>query len=106
MADARENRRIGNLVTVEVQDRQHGAIPHGIDELVRMPRRGERSRLGLAIADYAGHDQIWIVEHGAIRMREAVAEFTALVNRAGRFGRHMGADMPRKRELLEELLHA
>ena len=50
MRDARENRRIGDLVAVEVQDWQHGAVAHGIEELVRVPARGERPGLGFAVA--------------------------------------------------------
>src|SRR5262249_24474461 len=37
VADARRYGRVGDLVAVETQDRQHGAIVHGIEKLVRMP---------------------------------------------------------------------
>ena len=62
VADAREDRRVGDLVAVEVQDRQHRAVAHRVEELVRVPRRRERPGLGLAVADDAGDDQVGVVE--------------------------------------------
>ena len=70
-----------------------------------MPRRGERPGLRLAVADDAGDDQIGVVERHAVGMREAVAKLAAFVDRAWRFWRDVTADVSRKGELLEELLH-
>ena len=47
----REHRRIGDLVAVEVQDRQHRAVARRIEKLVGMPGGGERAGFGLAVAD-------------------------------------------------------
>jgi len=63
VGDASEEGRIGNLVAVEMQNRQHRAVGYWIEKLVRMPGGGQRTRLRLAIADDAGHDEIGIVEH-------------------------------------------
>ena len=84
---------IGDLVAVQVEDRQHRAVADRIDELVGMPGRGERTGLGLAIAHHAGDDQIGIVERSAVGVRHAVAELAALVNRARRLRRHVAADV-------------
>ena len=70
-----------------------------------MPRRRERTGLGLAVTDHAGDDEVGVVERHAVRMREAVAELAALVNGARRFRRDVAPDMAREGELLEELLH-
>ena len=70
-ADAAEHGRIGDLVAVEMQDRQHRAVMRRIEELVGMPGSGERTGFGLAVADHAGDDQIRIVECRAIGMRPA-----------------------------------
>jgi hypothetical protein len=62
VADAREDGRIGDLVAVEVEDRQHGAVADRIDELVGMPGGGERPGLRLAVADHARDDELGVVE--------------------------------------------
>ena len=96
--------RVGDLVPVEVQDRQHGAVRRGIEELVGMPRRGERSGLRLAVADDAGDDEIRIVEDGAERVAERVAQLATLVDRPRALGRRVAGDPSRERELETELL--
>jgi hypothetical protein len=47
LGDPGHHRRVGDLVAVEVQDRQHGAVVDRVDELVRLPRPGQRAGLGL-----------------------------------------------------------
>ena len=37
MLDAGEHGRVADLVAVQVQDRQHGAVGHRIEELVGLP---------------------------------------------------------------------
>ena len=105
MTDPRQHCRIGDLVAVEVQDWQHGAVAHRVEELVGMPARRERTRLCLAIADDCGDDEVGVVEGGAKGVRKRVAELTALVDGAGRLGRDMARNPARKRELGEEPLH-
>ena len=61
--------RAGDFVAVEVQDGQHGAVMHRVQELVGMPAGGHRASLGFAVADDASDDQGRIVEGGAIGMR-------------------------------------
>ena len=68
--DSRKHGRIGNLVTIQMQDRQHGAIGRRIEEFVRMPGRRQWPRLRLAVTDHASDDQFRIVERGAKRMAE------------------------------------
>src|SRR5919198_315629 len=106
LGDAGEDRRVCDLVAIQVQDRQHGAVGTRIQELGRMPARGERARLGLSVADNAGDDQVGVVECSAERMRERVAELAAFVDRAGRLGRGVARDSARKRELAEQLPQA
>ena len=103
--NAREHGRIGDLVAVEMQDRQHRAVAHGIEELVRMPARRQRPGLGLAVADDAGDDQVGIVERRAVGVRQRVAELAALVDRARRLRRDVARDAAGEGELGEEPLH-
>ena len=83
VADPGKNCGIGDLVAVEMKDRQHRAVRCRVEKLVRMPAGRERPRFGLAITDNAGNDQIGVVEGCSISVREGVAEFAALVDRTG-----------------------
>ena len=102
VADPCEHRRVGDLVPVQVQDRQHRAVAGRIEELVRMPAGGERAGLRLAVADDAADEQIWIVECCAVRVSERVAELASLVDRTGSLGRDVRRDPAGERELAEQ----
>ena len=99
--DAGENSRVGDLVAIQMQDRQHRAIGDRIEELVGMPCGGQRASLRFAIADDAGDDQIGIVEHRAEGMAERIAQLAALVDRARALRRSMAGNAAGKRELDE-----
>ena len=106
VADAGEDRGIGDLVAVEVKDRQNDAVGQRIQKFVRVPTRRQRSCLRLAIPDDASDDQVGVVESGAVGVREGIAEFASLVHRARRLRRHVAGNSTGKRELRKEALHA
>ena len=106
VADAREDGRVGDLVAVEVQNRQHRTVADRIDEFVRMPGGGERPGLGFAVAHHAGDDQLGIVQAGAIGMGQAVAELATLVDGTGGFRGDVRTDVAGKGKLFEELAQA
>ena len=85
-----EHRRARDLVAVEVQDRQHGAVAGGVEEAHALPRALERPGLGLAVADDAGDQQVGVVERRAEGVHERVAELAALVDRARAWARSRG----------------
>lgn len=103
VAHPAEHGRIGNLVAVEMQDRQHRAVMRRIEEFVGVPGRGERAGLGLAVTDDTGDDQVGIVEGRAIGMHQRVTELTAFVDRARRFRRRVARDAAGEGELPEQL---
>jgi len=103
--NAREHRRIGDLVAVEMQDREHRAVAHRIEELVGVPARRHRAGFGLAVADHAGDDQVRIVEGRAVGVRHRIAELAALVDGARRLRRNVARNAAGERELGEEALH-
>src|ERR1700756_4255225 len=70
-----------------------------------MPARGQGPGFGLAVADDAGHDQVGVVKGGAVRVRDSVPEFPALVYGAWCFWGHVAWNAARERELREEALH-
>jgi hypothetical protein len=63
-----------------------------------MPRRGQRSRFGLAIAD----DEIGIVEYRPKRVAERITQLAALVDRARALRRCVAWNSSGKRELNKE----
>src|SRR5450756_652173 len=101
--DAGKESRVGNLVAVEMQDRQHRAVGYWIEKLGRMPCGGQRTRLRLAVADDAGDDEIGIVEHRPKRMAERIAQLAALVDRARALRRCVAWNAPGKRKLNKQL---
>ena len=103
MLDAGQDGGVGNLVAVEVQDRQHRAVGGRIEELVGMPGGGQRSGFRLAVADDAGDDEIGIIQHGPERMAERIAQLAPLVDRAGALRRGVAGNSAGKGELEEEL---
>ena len=90
--DSREHGWVGDLVTVQVQDRQHGTVRCGIQKLVRVPGGRERSGLGFAVADYARNDEAGIVESRTVGMRQSVTKLATLMDRARRLGGRMTAN--------------
>ena len=102
LRDPGEHGRVRDLVAVQVQDRQDGAVGLCVQELVRVPARGERACLGLAVAHDAGDDQVGVVEGGAERVDEGVPELAALVDRARHLRRDVARDPARERELAEQ----
>ena len=100
-----QHRRVGDLVPVQVQDRQHRAVLGRVEELARVPAGGQRPGLGLAVADHAGHDQVRVVERRPIGVHERVAELAALVDGARRLRRHVRGDAAREGELPEQPAH-
>src|SRR5207248_582560 len=57
LGDPGEYGRVGDLVAVQMQEREDGAVPARVEELVAVPARRERPRLSLAVSDHAGDDE-------------------------------------------------
>ena len=105
VAAASQQRRVGDFIAVEVQDRQYRAVARGVQELGAVPAGRERAGFRLAVADDAGGDQIGVIKHRAERVRKRVAQFAAFVNRSGRFRRGVAGNAAGERELPEQPLH-
>ena len=106
LGNAGEEARVGDLVAVEVEDREHTPVAGRIKELVAVPAGREWAGFGLAVANDAGDDQVGIVEGRAIGMAQGVSKLAAFVNTAGRFRRDVARNTAGKAELLEQPLHA
>ena len=106
IAHTPQNCRVRDLVSVQVKNRQDCSIPCRVQELVRMPTRGQRPGLRLSISHYTTDQKVRIIKGCAIGMRNAVTEFSSLMNGSRRLRRHMARDSARKRKLLEQTFHA
>ena len=92
VTDARENRRAGDFRSVEMQDRQYRPVHSGVEELVGLPARGQRSGLCLPVPDDTGNYQVRVVERRPEGVRQAVAELAPFVNGTGRFRGDVAGD--------------
>ena len=106
LRNPREEAGIGDLVAVQMEDRQHGAVAGRIEKLVAVPAGGEWSGLGFAVADDASDDQIGVVERGPVGMAERIAELAPFMDAAGRFRGDVAGNSAGKAELLEQPLHS
>ncbi len=79
-----------------MKDRQHGPIAAGFEKFVRVPGRGQRSGFGFAVTHDANDNQVGMIESDAIGVREAVAEFSAFMQRTGQFRRTVAANAARE----------
>ena len=104
--DAGEHGGIVDLIAVELQDRQHRAIPDRVQELVGMPRGGQWTGFGFPIANHDGDQQVGIIVGRAKGVRDAIAQLAALMNRTGCFRCAVTANAAGEGKLLEELAHS
>ena len=104
--DARQDGGIGDLVAVQMQNRQHHPVGGRVQEFVGMPGGRERSGFRFAITDHTGDDEVRVVERRAEGVTERVAEFSALMNGAGAFGRDVARNTAGEGELHEQLPEA
>ena len=100
--DAGEHARIGDLVAVQVEDRQHHPVMLGIEELVRVPSGRQGPGLGFAVADDRSDQQVRIVECGPVGVGQRVAQLATLVDRPRGLRCHVAGDPPGEGELAEQ----
>ncbi len=92
---AAHHRGSGDLVSVEVQDRQNRAVARRVQEVDALPRPLERPGLRLAVAHDRHGDEVGVVEDRAERVDEHVPELAALVDGARRGRAHVTRDRRR-----------
>ena len=102
MADSRQQRRIVDLVAVQVQDGQYRAVADGVEEFVDMPRGRQRASFGFAVADHGSNDQVRVVKCGPAGVGQHITQFAALMDGTRRFRGAMATDAAGEGELLEK----
>jgi len=94
------------FVAVQVQHRQHGAVADRVEELVDVPGGGQKGPVSASPSPtQARASQVGVVEDGATGVGEHVTEFTALMDRAGRFRVQWLPMLAGEGELLEKAAH-
>ena len=71
-----------------------------------MPGGRQRTGFRFAVSDHNAHDQIGIVECRAERVRHAVAQLAAFVDRSRNLRRAVAPELAGKRKSPEELEHS
>jgi hypothetical protein len=61
------------LYPFQMQNRKDGAVPRGVQKLVRVPTRRQRARFRLAITNDATRHQIRIVENRPMGMHQRIS---------------------------------
>src|SRR5262249_1620551 len=105
MTNAGQERWVIDLVTIEMQYREHRPVRDRVEKLIAVPARGQRSRLCCAIPHHHQRYQIWVIVDCAVTERDAVAQFAALMDASGRLRSGVAADSTGERELFKESLH-
>src|ERR1700733_10668672 len=100
-----QNRRVCDLVTIQVKYWKHRAVADRIEKFVRVPARSQRPCLRFTIAHYHSHNQIGIIERRSKPMRQAVSQLASFVDRTRSLRCAMAPDPAGERKLFEELLH-
>ena len=97
-----EHGRTGDLVAVEVEDRQDGAVAARVEEVRELPRAGERPGLRLAVPDDTGDEEVRVVHGRPAGVRQRIPELAALVDAAGGLDADVAGDPAGRGELPEQ----
>src|SRR5712671_3810364 len=98
--------RICDLVTIEMENGQHGTVTCRIQKFIAMPARGQWSRFRFAVSHHAACKQVWVIEHRAASVHDRITQFSTLVDGPRRFGCCMARNSSGKGKLLEQPLYA
>jgi len=99
---APQNGWTGNLVAIQMQNRQHCPITHRVQKINALPGAFERSGLCFPIPNHGGDDHIGIVESGAKGVGQDIAQLASFVNGAWCGHTNVAGDPSRGRELAEQ----
>ena len=97
---------IGDLVAVEMQDRQHRAIARRVQEGDALPAAGQRGGFCLAVADHRRDQQIGVVEGRAEGMAQHIPKLAAFMDRSRGRNADVTGNAARGGELAKEGAHA
>src|SRR4030081_2143000 len=70
-----KQRWVSDLVSIEMENGQHGTVTCGIQKLIAMPTGCQWSRFRFAVSHHAAGKQVWIVEHRTASVHDRIAQF-------------------------------
>ena len=79
IAHPSQDRWVGDLETVDLQDRQNGTILDWVDELVREPGSSQRTSFGFTVTDFNSCDLVWVVQNCTYTVGQGVTQFPTFV---------------------------
>ena len=102
VADPGEQRRVVDLIAVEMKNRQNSAITRGY-RIWSMCQDGQRPRLRFPVPDHRRNNQVGIIKSSAAGVRKHIAQLAAFMDGARCLRSAVATDAAGERELLEEL---
>src|SRR6185437_4944313 len=93
-----EERRVVDLVSIQIEDRQHRAVADRVQILVGVPGGREWSSLCFTIANHNCYQQVGIIKSSSEGVGQAIPQFASFVYGARSFGSAVAADTAWERE--------
>src|SRR5947207_11346678 len=106
VAFSSEHSGSADLVPVQVKDRKHSPVAARVQKTRSFPRTFEWRCLRFPVADNGNGDEIGVVERGAERVHQNVAELSPFVDRSRRGYTDVTGNAAGRRELAEQLPEA
>ena len=79
---ASEDSRVGNFISIQIEDGQYDTVCNRIDEFIALPRRCQRSRFGFAITYDSSGNQVGIVKNSPTGVGNRITQFAAFMDGA------------------------
>ena len=104
--DTGEQRRVADLISVQMQDRKNRTVADWIQEFIGMPGCCQRACLRLTVTNNCHSDQIRVIEYSAECMGDRISKFTTFIDGTRRLRCTVARNSAREGELFEHLSHS
>ena len=105
MGHAAKDSRIGNFISVQIENRQYNTVCNRIDEFIALPGRSKRSRFGFPVTYDSSGNQVGGVKNSAACMGNRIAQFAAFMDGTRRFRCTVAGHAAWEGKLFEQFLH-
>lgn len=80
VADSGQDSGVVDLVSIQMENRENGAVSDWVQELGAVPASRKWTSLGFSIADHCQRDEVGVVEDGSKGMGDRISQFTTFVD--------------------------